>query len=101
MRFVAVSAVLLLCVTGLALNGYGYEGGTKMVAAMNRVGEQEMQPGPILIVPASQLAPSKPVLRLLHRIPEPTLSPERIRVEKRPGASRGTKLAQEVMKGWF
>lgn len=102
MKKAAAVTLALLFALGFAGNAFAYEGGTKMVAAMNQPERGEPQFSPILLVPHESLTPSKPVLRLLHRIPEPTLSAERIR-EEVPGRSLGTKGVVRFQKerGWF
>lgn len=97
MRKGAAVTIVLLFVLGFAGNAFAYEGGTKMVAAMNQPERGEAQPGPILLVPGTSLTPSKAVVRFLHRIPEPTLAPERIR-EERWGPSLGTKALVRFQK---
>ncbi len=90
MKSIAFVTVLTLALLGMTTPVAAYEGGTKAVAAMNQPHRAESQPGPLLLVPHNALTPSKPVLRLLNRFPEPTLSVERIREEKQ-GPSLGTK----------
>jgi len=91
---------LVLMVVGIFLaNAFAYEGGTKFVATMTHPGEKPASFGPILVVPSSEMTPSKPILKLLNRIPEPTLSVERMRVEKL-GPSLGTKALVRFQEGW-
>lgn len=84
----------LLVVTLVALifgpSVLAYEGATKVVASMNNPEKGEMQFGPVLLVPHDSLAPGKNTTQLIHRIPQSSLSLERIR-EERPGRATGTK----------
>lgn len=102
MKKVAAVTLALLFALGFAGNVFAYEGGTKIVAAMNQPERGEAQFAPLILVPHDSLTPSKAVVRLLHRIPEPTLAPERIR-EEVPGRSLGTKGPVRFQKerGWF
>lgn len=90
MKKATAVAIVALVVFGFSGNLFAYEGGTKMVAAMNQPERGEPQFSPLLLVPHESLTPSKLIVRFLHRIPEPTLGRERIR-EEVPGRSLGTK----------
>lgn len=82
--------VALAVILTFAGNAWTYEGGTKLIATMTQPAKGEVQFGPIRVVPSHELSPSKTVQTLLYRVPEPTLSIERIR-EERPGRTSGTK----------
>lgn len=86
------TVVVTLAILILGFGGYGlaYEGATKAVAVMTYPEKGETEFGPILLIPSEEMAPAKPVQQLLRRVPEPTLSIERIRTEK-PGTTSGTK----------
>ena len=71
-------------------NGWAYEGGTKAVAVMTHPERARAEAGPLFVIPYNELSPGKAITRLLHRVPQPTLSIERIREEKM-GPSTGTK----------
>jgi hypothetical protein len=97
MRNVALVLVLLIAVFGASSSVWAYEGGTKAVAAMGSAHKEgQAQFGPISVVPSHWLTPGKLIERYLHRIPEPTLTAERLR-EETPGPSLGTK---EVTRFW-
>lgn len=92
--------LLVLMTLGLASESVlAYEGSTKFVATMTHPGEKPASFSPILLVSSSEMTPSKPILRLLNRIPEPTLSVERMRVEKF-SPSLGTKAVIRFQEGW-
>ncbi|MBI2167266.1 MAG: hypothetical protein HYU34_03350 [Candidatus Omnitrophica bacterium] len=95
MKFAVVAALVSLVSAG---NVWALEGATKTVAALAQPEQGRSQPGPILLVSSSQLSPTKPVQAFLWRIPQPTLSAERIREEK-PGRSFGTKAAVLFQEG--
>ena len=80
-------AVLML---GFGVSAFGYEGGTKVVATMTHLERGAVEAGPVLLVPHDELAPTKAVQEFLRRVPEPTLSVERIRTEIL-GTTSGTK----------
>jgi hypothetical protein len=90
MKSAVLLATLTLLIFGLGITAAAYEGGTKTVATMTHPEKGEVQFGPIVVIPHDALTPSKLVTGLLRRLPEPTLSVERIRLEK-PGQSLGTK----------
>jgi len=85
-----IMTLTLVMLFAVAVNGFAYDGGTKLVATMTQPDPGEVQFGPIWVVPSHELSPSKTVQTLLYRVPEPTLSIERIREEK-PGRTSGTK----------
>ena len=90
MKKIALLTLGTLFMFGLAGNVVGYEGGTKLVATMTHPEEGKMVAGPLTLVPYRELNPGKMIERYLHRLPQPTLSAQRIR-EERPGPSLGTK----------
>jgi len=90
MKKAALFTILTVLVFGFAGSVLAYEGGTKAVATMTHPEEGETQFSPLLLVPSNTLSPSKPVLSLLRRTPQPTFSPTKIREEK-AGPSLGTK----------
>ena len=89
MKTVAIVGAVVM-VFAFAGNAWAYDGGTKAVIAMTNPPRGIAEYSPILVVPHDQLTPTKPIVQLLRRIPEPTLSVERIREEKW-GPSTGTK----------
>ena len=82
--------MLAILILGFGVTAFGYEGGTKVVATMTHPERRAVRPGPVLLTPYDELTPSKTVLELLRRVPEPTLSLERIRTEIL-GTTSGTK----------
>lgn len=102
MKKATAVAMVAVVVFGFSGNLFAYEGGTKMVAAMNQPERGEAQFAPLILVPYDSLTPSKPVVQLLRRVPEPTLGAGRIR-EEIPGRSLGTKGPVRFQKerGWF
>lgn len=90
MKNVTLLVTLAILILGFGTYAFGYEGGTKVVATMTHPERGAVEAGPVLLIPHDELAPSKMVLQLLRRVPEPTLSVERIRTEK-PGTTSGTK----------
>lgn len=80
MKIIALVIVVLFAL-GLSPATFAAEGGTKTVALMNRAGSGETQFGPLWLVSSETLGPTKTTLKLLHRIPESTLSSGRIREE--------------------
>ncbi len=90
MKTIPLIAMLALAALAVGGNLWAYEGGTKAVVARMQPEKGEAGFNPILLVPGGELSPGKPVQQFLRRIPQPTLSAERIREEK-PGRSLGTK----------
>ena len=90
MKTIAIVGILMIAVFGFEGSARAFEGGTKAIVAMTNPEMGGAQYGPLVVVAHHELAPSKPVTGLLRRVPEPTLSIERIREEK-PGRSTGTK----------
>jgi len=90
MKKVALFTIAAFFILGFSGTVIGYEGGTKMIAAMTHPEEGKMVSGPLVVVPRSELSPGKLIERYLHRLPEPTLSAQGIR-EEVPGPSLGTK----------
>jgi len=97
MKKITLFTALSLFMFGLSGTVLSYEGGTKVVATMTHPEQGKMVRGPIFLVPFEQLAPGKLIEKYLHRIPEPTLSVQRIREEK-SGESRGTKMHVRYLK---
>lgn len=97
MKNIALFIAFTLFLFGFGGNVFSYEGGTKLVATMTHPERGEAKFSPLILIPHEELAPSKPVLRLLHRVPEPTLSKARIREEKW-GRSLGTKALVRFQK---
>ena len=89
-------AVALLTLA-FGITGWAYEGGTKLVAVVNHPEQGEQSFGPILLVSHDSLTPGKAVTRFFHRIPQSSLSRERIR-EERPLRTMGTKGVTEFWK---
>ena len=81
---------LAILILGFGVSAFGYEGGTKVVATMTHWERGAVESGPVLLTPHDELTPTKAVQQLLRRVPEPTLSIERIRTEKL-GTTSGTK----------
>lgn len=90
MKTRVVMGIVLMSTFALGVNALAYEGGSKMVAAFAHPEKGEAEFGPLSVVPSEVLTPGKPIVQMLHRLPQPTLSVERIR-EERPGRSLGTK----------
>lgn len=91
-------ATLTLLIFGFGITAAAYEGGTKTVATMTHPEKGEVSFSPLVVIPHDALMPSKAVTQLVHRLPQPTLSVERIR-EERPGQSLGTKAVVLFQKG--
>jgi len=90
MKNVTLLTLAASVILGISATAFSYEGGTKRVV---RMALPQRGPADVSAIPAVlsyELTGSKPVVNFLRRIPEPTLSVERIREEK-PGASLGTK----------
>ena len=94
-NFVVVAALVSMVSAG---NVWALEGATKAVVAAAQMEQGKAQGGPLLLASGTELAASKPVQAFLRRIPQPTLSAERIR-EERPGRSFGTKAAVLFQEG--
>lgn len=90
MKNVTLLVTLAVLALGFGAVAFGYEGGTKVVAAMTHPERGAVEAGPILLTPHNEMTPTKSFQELLRRVPEPTLSIERIRTEK-PGKTSGTK----------
>jgi len=90
MKNKVLSITLVILIVGFQGYAFGYEGGTKVVATMTHPERGAVEAGPILLTPHDQMTPTKSFQELLRRVPEPTLSAERIRTEK-PGRTSGTK----------
>lgn len=88
-NFAVLVALVSLVSAG---NVWALEGATKAVVAAAQPEQGKAQGGPLLLASGTELATAKPVQAFLRRIPQPTLSAERIREEK-PGHSFGTKVA--------
>lgn len=78
-------------VIGFAGSVLAYEGATKAVASIAQAHRGPAQFSPIIVSRADEMAPSKPVVELMQRMPKPTLSGQRLRGET-PGPSTATKL---------
>lgn len=81
---------LAILILGFGATAFGYEGGTKVAATMTHPERGAVEAGPILLTPHDAMTPTKSFQELLRRVPEPTLSVERIRTEI-PGQTSGTK----------
>lgn len=90
MKNVTSLVTLVILILGFGTYAFGYEGGTKVVATLTHPERGAVEAGPVLLTPHNELTPGKAVQQLLRRVPEPTLSIERIRTEK-PGRTSGTK----------
>lgn len=100
MKNVTWFIVLAAFLAGLAGNAWAFEGGTKAAAAMlHRPEYRVTTPGPAPVLTYDIWRSSKPVLQFLSRLPEATLSVERIRMEK-AGPSTGTKAVVLFQQGW-
>jgi len=71
-------------------NLWAYEGGTKWVSTFAHPEKGKMGASAFPASTDYRLSGTKLVVQFLHRMPEPTLSMERIR-EETPGPSLGTK----------
>lgn len=90
MKAIASVGLATLIVLGGAINLWAYEGATKGVAIMAFRDENHAVSDRTMLVPSDYLRGTKPVANLTHRLPEPSLSTERIR-EEMPGPTTGTK----------
>ena len=90
MKAIAIVGMLMIVIFGLVGNSLAFEGGTKAIVAMNQTTTGEAQFSPLVLAGPHEFTPSKPVLQLLRRMFEPTVTGERIRQGK-PGRSTGTK----------
>ena len=89
MRHVVLFLVLTTAFLGLGGNLLAYEGGTKLVATMASPAIGEAKSGPTFGL-SYGVNSTKPVVSFFKRMPEPSLSLERIREEKL-GRNLGTK----------
>ena len=97
MKAIAIVGAVAMVFT-FAGNSWAYDGGTKAVIAMTSPPRGIAEYSPIFVVPHDQLTPTKPIVQLLRRMPEPTLSVERIREEKW-SPSTGTKAVVLFQRG--
>lgn len=96
-----MKTIIVFLTVAFLLGGWGgstsaYEGGTKFVAAMNQPDRGKIESRQPLISDYGY-GGTKLVVRFLHRMPEPTLSIQRIREEK-AGLSLGTKPVVRFQK---
>jgi|GEM_PF-2671642 len=89
-RIFAGFLILAFLGTGFA---YGYEGGTKLVAFMNRSERSGIMLTPVVAgSPSREHYTSKPIVAFMQRMPKPTFSTTSLREERPVGPSTGTKL---------
>lgn len=96
-RIVGLTVAALL-VGGIGGMAPAYDGGSKMIVTMAMPEKRPAEAGPAPIL-YYDMTGSKAVVNFLRRIPEPTLSVERIRLEK-PGQTSGTKAVVLFQEKW-